>query len=529
MKVHLTDELYTRFRDLLESRAGLSYPEQRRDDLAHGLNQVLVTSGQPDLTALYADALADGPSWEAMLAHLTVGETRFFRNEPQFTALRQHIIPELLVRRASVRALRLWSAGCATGEEPYSLAMLLTDLLPDMGQWAISMLATDLNPHFLARARAALYGAWSFRETPDALRNRFFRPEEGRWRLLPEIQRMVNFARLNLVEDAYPSITNGTCALDMIICRNVTIYFSAETTRQVVGRFYASLAPGGWLVVGHSEPQANLYYQFETHNFPNTILYRKPLDAPLFAYDAQSGTFSAGSTPILQSPAVARAPSGSAPRPGRPTPAALAARQPPNQTRTLSQSAPLPTSTGGPGPTGQANPASRHDLRTSNDLWSLIQQKLAQGEKVSAEVLLHELLQRQPGHIGALVAVGRLCADRADWDDARRFCEAALTHHPLSTEASYLMGQVHEHEGHLDEALSAYRRTVYIDRTFAPGLLGMANIWRQMGRPAEARRSYRNLVRQLAELAPTAPVPGVEGATAGELLALANQQLATLP
>jgi chemotaxis protein methyltransferase CheR len=234
------------------------------------------------LDQLYAAAAAGGPAWEAIVARLTIGETYFFRNMPQFDALRQHIIPELLRRREATRGLRIWSAGCATGEEPYSVAITVGDMLPADHFWHVSILATDINAQFLTRAREALYGEWSFRETPDELRSRFWAREQGRWRLRPQIRRMVSFARLNLAEPCYPSVANGTCALDLLLCRNVTIYFDDLTTRQVVERFYNALAPGGWLIVGHTEPQASVYQRFEVHNFPHTVVYRKPLDAPLF-------------------------------------------------------------------------------------------------------------------------------------------------------------------------------------------------------------------------------------------------------
>ncbi len=289
----LTDELYVCFRDLLRERCGLHYPERKRSDLAHGLNQAMNSGGYQDLATLYADARVGGPAWETLLAQLTVGETYFFRNQPQFDALRQQLLPELLQRRGTIRSLRVWSAGCATGEEPYSIAMLLGDFLPPDQSWQVSIMATDLNPRFLTRAREALYSEWSFRETNEAQRARFWVQEGNRWRLRPEIRRMALFSRLNLAEPSYPAIGNGTCAMDIIFCRNVMIYFDEETTRQVVDRLYAALSPGGWLLVGHAEPQAGLYQQFEVHNFPNTIIYRKPLDAPPFTNlaDGAPGTW----------------------------------------------------------------------------------------------------------------------------------------------------------------------------------------------------------------------------------------------
>lgn len=278
----LSDDLYQRFATLVRERAGLHYPAQRRADLAYGLQRAAQQLGVADLSQLLALIERSPAAWNEVIAELTIGETYFFRNAAQFAALREVILPDLIQRRSMVRYLRLWSAGCATGEEPYSLAITLRETLPADPPWQISILATDINQRFLARAREALYGSWSFRETPDAVRERYFIPESGRWRLRDEVKRDVVFAHLNLVEPSYPSPQLGIIAFDIIFCRNVLIYFDEPTTQQIVQRLYDSLIPGGWLVVGHAEPNIELYRQFETHNAPGAVLYRKPLHAPPF-------------------------------------------------------------------------------------------------------------------------------------------------------------------------------------------------------------------------------------------------------
>ncbi|MFL5803244.1 MAG: CheR family methyltransferase [Roseiflexaceae bacterium] len=519
MNADLKDDLYLRFRDLLLTRCGLDYPERKRADLAHGLNRALGATRHRNLAELYADAVVGGPGWEAILAQLTIGETYFFRNGAQFDALRDQIVPELLNRRAATRTLRFWSAGCATGEEPYSLAIQLSELLPSDDSWNVSILATDINTAFLARAREALYGVWSFRETSTELRERFWIAEQGRWRLHSKIRRMVNFACLNLAQPCYPAITNGTGALDVIVCRNVTIYFDAATTRQVAERFYHALAPGGWLIVGHAEPQASVYHQFEVHNFPNTVIYRKPLDAPLFAFDPASGVFNAGTRPILI--------------PGVQWGTALGSQAAAKQ---ASEAAALPTLLKAPAPASEktllpaqqlAQPPTRPRHPTA-DLWPTIALRLAQGDKAGAETLLNDLLRADPSHMPALVALGQLYADRAEWASARQQCMLTLAQDSLCIPAHYLLAQIHEHQGQFDAALAAYRRTVYLDRSFVPGMLGMANVWRLLGRTADAQRAYRNALRYLATLPLTAAVHGIDGATVADILALAQQQLAAL-
>jgi chemotaxis protein methyltransferase CheR len=362
---------------------------------------------------------------------------------------------------------------------------------------------------------------WSFRETPNALRDRYWIAEQGRWRLHPTIRRMVSFARVNLAERCYPAITNGTCALDLIVCRNVTIYFDAATTRQVAARFYRALAPGGWLIVGHAEPQASIYHQFEVHNFPNTVIYRKPLDAPLFAVDPASAVFNAGPHPILASRAMT---DNRQPLPAPPPGAALTGQRRTGTdgqqlgTHTLQQPAassqrlnqrPPPVVSGQPSP-------------TSHDRWPAIVARLAQGDPAGAEPLLSDLLDADPAHVPARTALGQLYADRGEWARARQQCLLALDQDPLCVPAHYLLAQIHRHQGQLDAALAAYRRTVYLDRAWVLGMLGMANVWRRMGRPLDAQRCYRNALAQLTDLP---PVPGANGATASELGALAAHQL----
>ena len=285
---------------------------------------------------------------------------------------------------------------------------------------------------------------------------------------------------------------NGTAAIDLLVCRNVTIYFDAATTRQVVERFFSALAPGGWLIVGHSEPQASVYQQFEVHNFPHTVVYRKPLDAPLFTLDGWSG-------PELERPG---------PPVGGQRPSALA----PAGARSAGRKAtgPLHALDASPGPLRESQP----------DPKSSASPDLPRERRGTSELRL-----ASSAEVAALIKLGRQCADCGDWPGAETYCEQALAFDSLCLDAHYLLAQIYEHQGALDPALAAYRRTVYLDRGFVPGLIGMGNIWRQIGRLRDARRYYEMALRQLSQLPSMSLVPGAEGATAGELEALVSQQL----
>ena len=267
---------------LIESEMGLHYPPERWPDLQRGL----LTAGS-DLGYAEADAnkiaerLLAAPlnkrQIEALAGALTVGETFFFRDRATFTALEHDILPALIAtRRTGSRHLRLWSAGCCTGEEPYSLAMLIARLLPDREDWRVTILATDINPRFLQKAEEGVFAEWSFRDVPPWLKQRYFtQTPNGRFAILPYIKEMVTFRSLNLAEDAYPSLVNGTHALDVIFCRNVLIYLSAAQTQKVVGNFIKTLIPGGWLSVSATEASPVLFRDFETVNLPGVTFYRK--------------------------------------------------------------------------------------------------------------------------------------------------------------------------------------------------------------------------------------------------------------
>lgn len=271
---------------LVGQRIGLHFPPERGRDIERGIAAVARELGHPDAESC-ARALLSVPLTQAQLevlaSHLTVGETYFFRDKKCFEALEECILPELLrTRRSAERRLRIWSAGCCTGEEPYSVAMLLDRLIPDIETWNVTLLATDINPHFLRKAAAGVYGEWSFRDTPEWLRERYFTPRRrGRYELLPRIRKLVTFSHLNLADDAYPTLTSNTNAMDVILCRNVLMYFTPERARQVATNFHRALLNGGWLIVSPTETSNSLFAPLSDVQFPGIVFYRKGGEAAL--------------------------------------------------------------------------------------------------------------------------------------------------------------------------------------------------------------------------------------------------------
>lgn len=270
---------------LVQQRLAIVLDEHRRADVERALREGLASGEAGTPTAALRQLEGEdirSPLWQRIIGAAAIGETYFFRDRAQIDALRLHVLPELIAqRRAQQRpSLRLWSAGCSTGEEPYTLAMLLHELLPDLAQWHITLLATDLNTRSLDRAANGVYRPWSFRaETPADVRTRWFRDSADGLRIDPALRRMVTFAPLNLASDDDPALLNAA-GMDLILCRNVLIYFDAPGAARAVGRLSDALAPQGWLMLGHAEAGSLIQPPLEACAFGNTVLHRRPADPP---------------------------------------------------------------------------------------------------------------------------------------------------------------------------------------------------------------------------------------------------------
>lgn len=280
MSVALSPDLLAQLSQFVASRMGLNFPQERWGDLANGMVLAARAKGLTDAEA-YVQWLLSSPlprrEIETLASHLTVGETYFFREKKSFDILEEQVFPELIrLHRGNDKRLRIWSAGCCTGEEPYSVAMLLDRIIPDLADWNVTILATDINPRFLEIASTGLYGEWSFRAIPPGIKERYFSQlPAGRMQIAPRIRRMVTFSFINLAEDAYPSLVNNTNAMDVVLCRNVLMYFTQEHAARVVENLQGSLVENGWLLVAPCETSQVVFGQFKTVNFSDAILYRK--------------------------------------------------------------------------------------------------------------------------------------------------------------------------------------------------------------------------------------------------------------
>lgn len=474
---------YLRFSRLVSELYGLHFPEKRRADLERGVQQAFGASTCHDLGEYYQlllDPHHGGVHLQRLVNALTIGESHFFRNTGHFDALKTYVLPEIIERRRALRTLRIWSAGCANGEEPYSLAILLRELLPDVDTWAITIIGTDVNTEALDRARKGLFSQWAFREErAKELRPRYFETQGNRYQLSEQVKRMVTFEQLNLAEDEYPSFKTNTTFMDLILCRNVTIYFAPSTTRRVVAQFYDALVDGGWLIVGHSEHSLTTYRQFQARSYPNAILYQRTGSPTILPedWDWLTPTPSAAGAPSLRVPPVA-------PPMDFPPPALL--------------------------PTPPSAPDTTPAPERAREL-------LEFGHSLQACELLQEYLQTHPRDATACALLGEAYANLGRWQEAKRWCEKAADLDKLLLEPYYTLGLVLQHQGQVEEAISALKKVVYLDHNSVRGHYGLADLYHSTGRLRQALKSLDNTRRLLSGRSESDLVPGTGGITVGRL------------
>jgi chemotaxis protein methyltransferase CheR len=280
-----TDPGYGHLKDHLIALTGLAFYTGRDTLLSGVIDGRLSSLGFEDCRS-YAAFLADGEKGEAeletLIAQLTIGETSFFRDEAAFLGIRDTILPDILQRNDSTRQLRIWSAGCSTGAEPYSLAILLSQQLASRADgWQIDIHATDLNRDCLIHAAQGKFRKWALRCTSDAVRRECFSSEDGLiWTIHPRYKQWISFHHMNLVEDALVTPWPEDTQFDLILCRNVMIYFSAEARSRLVGQLHQSLNDSGWLVVGASEQSLVDYAIFRTVRAKGVSFYQRTKHPP---------------------------------------------------------------------------------------------------------------------------------------------------------------------------------------------------------------------------------------------------------
>src|SRR5271156_1084089 len=271
----LTDTELGEIRALIEQRSAILLDSSRERFFSVRVNEYLRENGVSSGTELLKRVRSSNGEYEALLEQMLTQETSFFRYPAVFAALGERILPEMQERKfwQVPRALRIWSAGCSTGEEPYSIAMAVCEGLKFPEAWEIEILASDISRRALRHAEHGVYAKRGLKDVTPAQVETYFTAAKHGYQVKPRIRKMISFVQMNLAESVYVG------KLDCIFCMNVLMYFSEERRVAILRRFYDALEPGGYFLLGHSETLSNVPIKFESIVLGDCLIYRKPVSA----------------------------------------------------------------------------------------------------------------------------------------------------------------------------------------------------------------------------------------------------------
>lgn len=485
-----------RFRGIVAARLGLQFETSRLSFLADVLRRRLDGRGENPEQYLrkLEGCLYDDEESAALAQELTIGETYFFRNGEQFRALSEVVLPGLLRQRTDSKSLRILSAGCASGEEAYTLAMVARDAVPDPS-WRVLIRAVDLNPAALECAAAARYSPWALRETPPDVERRWFSPSGRMLALAPAIRSAVSFERRNLTLDDPELWRPGF--YDVIFCRNVIMYFSPETMREVVARMAIALAPGGYLFLGHAETLRGLSDDFHLLHSHDTFYYRRRHAAQ------ESSNEHSHVAPPPKRLAISEGGAGA----GRP----LGYRA---RLRTSARAA-----------RGIVAPPDAQVLTAWRSPRVL---ELLRDERFADALEFVGSQDDDSCDRDVMLLTAALLVHAGQFEAAEQAVRRLLALDEMISGAHYVLGLTHEAAGDEESAIGAYRLAAYLDPGFAMPRLHLGTLARRRRDLAVARRELTQALLLLSREDPARLILFCGGLTRNALIALCRSELAHL-
>ncbi len=482
----------------LLAHSGLHFSQHNHRILERGVLRRIQALCMESLPAYFKYLSATTGNYDEvnkLLGLLTVGETSFFRYHSHREALLHYVIPRLLEQNRPYGKLRIWSAGCSTGEEPYSLAIQLLEHFPEVADWDVQILATDINKRALRQAREGIYGDRSLRMMETSLRERYFQKVGSHYLLNAQVRRMVRFDYLNLQTDVFPAESNATRGLDLLFCRNVLIYFELETIRRIVEKFSLALKTEGVLFMGHAETMQNVSDRFQRLHQNNAFFYQLKQNV-----NAKSSSVEGLSKDSPRPQAVVQVTAKKQLKPTAP-PARIRPRPGPSATVTL---------------------------RDPEQLYSEALTAFEHEKFTDANTLFELLLEQQPAHSKALVGKGLLLANQGKYSDARICCARALKCDDLLPEAYLLRGLILDMEGFFERALVEYQKVLWLEPGFVMAHYLAAKIYGRLADAEKRQRSLRNTVRALEQAPDQSIVPFSGGLSRGVFLEVVRRELAAI-
>lgn len=471
MKNELTDESLLQLSNHLAQNMGINFSAERFKDLRTKMTALADAFEFEDVDEFATWLLSDKLSREQieLLADfLTVGETYFFRDPKSFLVLENEIFPQLIEARQNTRFIRIWSAACCTGEEPYSIAMLLKKMIPDVDNWQINILGTDINPTFLERAAEGIYGDWSFRATPELFKDRFFKPKKNKFQIDAQIKKMVRFEWMNLAELECMDDPNY-CSMDVIFCRNVLIYFSQEHASKIITSLSKCLIPDGYLFVGPNELTANDDHTYHSLHRNGAIVLQKANRKDPAESNIPTNFHSSETTPLSDVSGVHTN----------------------QQIPTLEEA------------------QARYDQAMYQEAIELLLLRCKNGADFSTMVLL-----------------AKSFANHSDLKSALRWCDQAIKANRLNAATHYLRATILQEQGANSEAIHSLKQALLMDSSFVLAEFNLGILLKHSGNLRDAERHFKATLKLLGTYEDNDILPESEGTTASGMRVIVSSLMA---
>ena len=465
----------------IQKRTGLHLYEQDEEKFSRAIRERMSIRACASPEAYHRFLNSNHPDeWDILKIVLTSGESCFFRDKGQIELLQHNILPALIRNNRQKRELRLWSAGCSTGEEPYTLAMLIDQLLPQRQQWQIHIFGSDINEQALVAAMRGIYSRWTLRGVSQSMLDNYFSPHKNGWLLSPRIRDMVQFKQADLVGGSFPNKAAGLHEMDLILCRNLFIYYEGTAVAKMADKLINSLCQGGYLLTGHAEiPVAHLR-NLHARIYPESVIYQR------------NGSTTPKSTAFEAPPSFQEPPTPERRR------APVERRRAPR----TNQPRPVETTT---------------EDRGTNEL-EKAREHLRQGSYNEAVAAAQSILERAPDNTDAMMIAANAYANMGKNESAEQFCRQAMAAAPLDAEPYYLMAQLSQIQNHFSETRQLLNKVIYLSPDFVPAYLELAAICDREGSTALAHKMRSSAMEILKRMPPDTVIPEYETISAKQLL-----------
>lgn len=484
-------ELVEKFRIFLTNCIGISFSKDEQDlekKLFHAVNEFGYEDPRLGIEFLLSMPLSK-ENVGILAKHFTIGETYFFRDPKSFATLENSILPEIIrAKQKKDKKIKIWCAACSTGEEPYSIAITLYRMLPDIHLWDIQIVATDINPLFLEKAREGHYKKWSFRGSSPELKTCYFtKIKEDVFTPLPKIRKLVKFLYINLVEDTYPDIVQGTNEVDLILCNNVLIYFSSQQIENTIRKLTDSLLEGGWLCVTATEAPYVHDCRLDTIPYDHLFMFKKNSSKNMtrIANNEDSKSTNVNS-----------------------------------QIKYINQELPI------------INTLSilevNSKVKKQSLKMTLIEECLELFQKkhyIEVIAILEKHLypyHKNPSllhaHTNEIILLVKAYANQGQLDHAKNWCEIALKTNNLDPLFHYLYATILLEKKFINDAIKSLNHALYLNPDFVVAHFAMGMLANNQGEKKETIRHFRNATKLLKEMQEDSVLPGSEDVTCEKML-----------